>query len=118
MIMVFEVLGGLALFLFGVRLLSGGMEKLAGNRLKEILDRATSKPIRGAIFGMIATAILQSSSLLMVTMIGLINANMMTLAQAVGVMMGKEIGTTITAQVVAFRVGDYSFLVVAIGLLL
>jgi phosphate:Na+ symporter len=118
MITVFEVLGGLALFLFGVRLLSGGMEKLAGNRLKEILDRATSKPIRGAIFGMIATAILQSSSLLMVTMIGLINANMMTLAQAVGVMMGKEIGTTITAQVVAFRVGDYSFLVVAIGLLL
>jgi phosphate:Na+ symporter len=118
MITVFEVLGGLALFLFGVRLLSGGMEKLAGNRLKEILDRATSRPLRGAMFGMIATAILQSSSLLMVTMIGLINANMMTLAQAVGVMMGKEIGTTITGQVVAFRVGDYSFLVVAIGLLL
>ncbi len=118
MITVFEILGGLALFLFGVRLLSGGMEKLAGNRLKEILDRATSRPIRGAFFGMIATAILQSSSLLMVTMIGLINANMMTLAQAVGVMMGKEIGTTITAQIVAFRVGDFSLLVIVIGLIL
>jgi phosphate:Na+ symporter len=118
MITVFEVLGGLALFLFGVRLLSGGMEKIAGNRLKEILDRVTSRPLRGAIFGTVATAILQSSSLLMVTMIGLINANMMTLPQVLGVMMGKEIGTTITAQVVAFEVGNYSFLVIAIGLIL
>jgi phosphate:Na+ symporter len=118
MIEVLEVLGGLALFLFGVRLLSGGMEKLAGNRLQDLLERLTSKRIRGALFGAAATAILQSSSLLMVTMISLINANMMTLGQAVGVMMGQEIGTTITAQVVAFKVGDYSFLVIAIGFII
>ncbi len=118
MIQTFEVLGGLALFLFGVRLLSGGMEKLAGKRLQDLLDRMTNRPIKGAFFGIIATAILQSSSLLMVTMIGLINANLLTLSQAVGVMMGKEIGTTITAQLIAFNVGDISFLIIAIGFLL
>ena len=118
MISVFEVLGGLALFMFGVRLLSTGMEKLAGNRLQEWLDRLTNKPIKGAVFGAIATALIQSSSLLMVTMLGLINANLMTLEQAVGVMMGQEIGTTLTAQIVAFKIGDFCFLFIALGFVL
>jgi len=118
MISFFQVLGGLALFLFGVRMLSTGMEKLAGNRLQEWLDRMTNRPIKGAIFGTAATALLQSSSLLMVMMIGLINANLMTLKQAIGVMMGLEIGTTITAQVIAFKMGDFCFLFIALGLIL
>lgn len=118
MISFFEVLGGLALFMFGVRLLSTGMEKLAGNRLQEWLDRLTNKPIKGAAFGAVATALIQSSSLLMVTMLGLINANLMTLEQAVGVMMGQEIGTTLTAQIVAFKIGDFCFLFIALGFIL
>ena len=118
MFSVLQVLGGMALFLFGVSMLSTGMEKLAGNRIQEWLDRMTSRPLRGAVFGTVATALIQSSSLLMVTMIGLINANLMTLEQAVGVMMGQEIGTTLTAQIVAFRVGDLCFLFIALGFVL
>jgi phosphate:Na+ symporter len=113
-----QVLGGMALFLFGVDKLSEGMEKLAGNQIQVWLDRMTNKPIKGAIFGTVATALIQSSSLLMVTMIGLINANLMTLQQAIGVMMGQEIGTTLTAQIVAFKVGDLCFLFIALGFVL
>jgi phosphate:Na+ symporter len=115
---VCQILGGLALFMFGVRLLSTGMEKLAGNRIQDWLDRMTNKPIKGAFFGAVATALIQSSSLLMITMLGLINANLMTLEQAVGVMMGQEIGTTITAQIVAFDIGDLCFLFIATGFVL
>jgi phosphate:Na+ symporter len=114
----FQLLGGMALFLFGVRMLSTGMEKLAGNQLQEWLDRMTNRPVKGALFGAVATALVQSSSLLMVTMIGLINANLMTLEQAVGVMMGQEIGTTLTAQIVAFRIGDFCLLFIALGFVL
>jgi phosphate:Na+ symporter len=115
---VLQVLGGLALFLFGIRMLSAGMEKLAGNRIQEWLDRMTGRPLKGAFFGAAATALIQSSGLLMVTMIGLINANLMTLEQAVGVMMGQEIGTTLTAQLVAFKIGDTSLLFVILGVIL
>lgn len=113
-----QVLGGLALFLLGVRMLSSGMERLAGRRLQEWLDRMTSRPIRGAVFGTVATALIQSSSLLMVTMIGLINANLLALEQAIGVMMGQGIGTTLTAQIAAFETGNFSYLVIALGLVL
>ena len=115
---VLQILGGMALFLFGVDRLSEGMEKLAGNQIQVWLDRMTSRPIKGAIFGTVATALIQSSSLLMVTMIGLINANLMTLEQAVGVMMGQEIGTTLTAQIVAFKLGDFCFLFIALGFIM
>lgn len=118
MISVFQVLGGLALFLFGVHVLSSGMEKIAGHRLQEWLDRMTNRPIKGAVFGVAATAVLQSSSLLMVMMIGLINANLMTLEQSIGVMMGMEIGTTVTAQIIAFKMGDFCYLFIAIGFIL
>lgn len=118
MVYILQVLGGVALFLLGVGRLSEGMEKLAGNRIQVWLDRMTNRPIKGAIFGAVATALIQSSSLMMVTMIGLINANLMTLEQAVGVMMGQEIGTTLTAQIAAFRLGDLCFLLIALGLVL
>ncbi len=115
MIDLVQVLGGLAFFLYGVHLLSAGMEKLAGDKIQEWLDRVTCRPLRAATFGAIATALVQSSSLLMVTMIGLINANLMTLPQAIGVMMGQEIGTTLTAQIAAFHLGDYALIFVVIG---
>ncbi len=115
MISAIQVLGGLAFFLFGIHMLSGGMEKLAGDQIQQWLDRVTSRPLRAAFFGAGATALVQSSGLLMVTMIGLINANLMTLTQAIGVMMGQEIGTTLTAQIAAFHLGDYALIFVAIG---
>jgi len=91
-------------------MLSTGMEKMAGNQIQEWLERMTTKRLKAALFGTSVTALMQSSSLMMVTMIGLINANLMTLEQAIGMMLGDEIGTTITAQVVAFDIGEHGCL--------
>lgn len=110
-----QVLGGLAVFLLGIDMLSAGMEKLAGKHIQTWLDRMTDRPLKAAAFGSAATAILQSSSLLMVTMIGLINANLFTLEQAVSVMMGQEIGTTLTGQLIAFDIGKYLFALPILG---
>lgn len=118
MIGFIEILGGLALFLLGMRMLSAGMEKLAGDKIQLWLDRMTSGRLRSAFFGAVGTALIQSSGLLMVTMIGLINANLMTVEQAIGVMLGQEIGTTLTAQIVAFDIGNVRLLFVVIGLVL
>ena len=108
-----QVLGGLTLFLFGVRMLSGGMEKIAGHKIQDLLERMTASRIRAAMFGTGVTAALQSSSLMMATMIGLINTNLMSLEQAIGMMMGDEIGTTLTAQIVAFDIDNFAFLFIA-----
>jgi len=116
MIGFLQVIGGLALFLFGMRMLSAGMEKLAGDKIQVWLDRATKGRLRSAFFGTVATALIQSSGLLMVTMIGLINANLMTVEQAIGVMLGQEIGTTLTAQIVAFDIGNFRLIFVVLGL--
>jgi len=113
-----QVLGGLAVFLLGIDMLSAAMEEVAGRRIQLWLDRMTNHPLKAAAFGAAATAILQSSGLLMVTMIGLINANLLTLGQAVGVMLGQEIGTTLTGKLVAFDIGDYLFGVLIVGYVL
>lgn len=118
MIGLVQILGGLALFMFGIHLLSTGMEKIAGEQIQRFLGKVTSNRLKSAGFGAIATAILQSSGLLMVTMIGLINANLMTVSQAISVMLGQEIGTTITAQIVAFDIGPYRLLLVIVGFIL
>ncbi|HNT29551.1 MAG TPA: Na/Pi cotransporter family protein [bacterium] len=118
MLDVFQVIGGLALFLYGVKTLSAGMEKLTGTQIQRWMDRMTGTPAKGAVFGMVATALVQSSSLVMVTMIGLINAKIMTLTQVISVMLGQEIGTTVTAQMVAFKVGNLSFFLLALGFVL
>lgn len=111
-----QILGGMALFLFGIKLLSTGIEKLAGDQIQIWLEKVTNNRFKSAIFGAIATALVQSSSLLMVTMIGLINANLMSVEQAIGVMLGQEIGTTMTAQLVSFNIGDYRLILVILGL--
>jgi len=118
MVTLLSAIGGMALFMFGVRLLSQGMEQLAGSKLQEWLDKATNKPLKAAAFGGAATALLQSSSLLMVTMIGLINGGLLTLEQAIGVMLGQEIGTTLTGQLIAFDVGIIRFVAIALGVVL
>ena len=110
-----QILGGLALFLFGISLLSSGMEKLAGDQIQKWLDRVTNNPLKSIGFGTAATALLQSSGLLMVTMIGLVNANLMSVPQAIMVMLGQEIGTTVTAQIVAFEIGNYRLILVILG---
>lgn len=115
---VIQILGGLALFIFGIRLLNAGMEKLAGEQIQKWLDRVTSNRLKSAAFGAAATAVIQSSGLLMVAMIGLINANLLTVQQSIGVMLGQEIGTTFTAQIVAYDIGPYRLLLVIFGVVL
>ncbi|MCL4802988.1 MAG: Na/Pi cotransporter family protein [Anaerolineae bacterium] len=111
-----QILGGLALFIYGISLLSSGMEKLAGDQIQKWLDRVTNSRVKSMAFGAAASAILQSSGLLMVTMIGLVNANLMTVVQSIGVMLGQEIGTTVTAQIVAFEIGNFRLILVILGI--
>jgi len=113
-----QILGGLGLFLYGIRMLSAGMEKLTGDQIQRWLDRVTSGRLKSAAFGAAATAMIHSSGLLMVTMIGLINANLMTVEQSIGVMLGQEIGTTLTAQIVAFDIGKLNLLFIVVGVVL
>ena len=97
-----QLSAGLSIFIYGVQLLSDGLEKAAGTKLLSFLDKAASNGIKRLLFqGAVAVGLLQSSSMLMVTIIGVINASMLTLEQAIGIMLGSEIGTTITGQLVA-----------------
>ena len=117
-IVIFNILGGLALFLYGLYSLSDGFKKIFFKELKDILKRLTSNPIKAVGLGAFITTIIQSSSITIVTLIGFLNAGLMNLGQAIGVMLGAEIGTTITAQVVAFKVGIYYFPFIILGCLL
>ncbi len=110
-----ELFGGLAIFIYGVHLLSEGLEKVAGAQLLAIMDRSLDNLLKQGLFGMTATALMQSSGLLMVTMIGLINANLLNLQQAIGIMLGQEIGTTITGQLVSFRIGSFNLIFLIAG---
>ena len=97
--------GGLALFLYGMQMMSTGLEASAGNKMKEILERLTSNRFLGVVVGAVITAIIQSSSATTVMVVGFVNAKMMTLQQAVWIIMGANIGTTITGQLIALDVG-------------
>ena len=112
---LFGVLGGLGLFLYGMLLLSEGMQKAAGNRVKNLLKKFTDTPLKGVFVGATITGIIQSSSITTVTVVSLINSGVMTLRQAVGIIFGAEIGTTITAQMVAFPVGKFALPIIALG---
>jgi phosphate:Na+ symporter len=115
---IFGLIGGLALFLYGLFFLSEGLQKVAGGKVKKMLERLTDRPLKGVFVGAFTTGVTQSSSVMMVTIIGLINAGLLTLEQAVGVMLGAEIGTTITAQLIAFRIGTFYLPLIAIGFFL
>ena len=98
---VLELIGGLALFLFGMQVLGDGLEKQAGGKLKSILEKLTSNPFKGLALGAIVTAIIQSSSATTVMVVGFVNSGIMTLRQAIGIIMGANIGTTITAWILS-----------------
>ncbi|OSM02523.1 putative Na/Pi-cotransporter II-like protein [Magnetofaba australis IT-1] len=113
--MAMGLFGGLALFLFGMEMMASALKAVAGDRMKAILAKLTSNRLSGAMTGAAVTAVIQSSSVTTVLVVGFISAGLMTLSQAVGVIFGANIGTTITAQIVAFKVTKASFLMIAVG---
>ena len=102
---VLALLGGLALFLYGMHMMSTGLEAAAGNRMKSILEKLTSNRVKGVLVGAAITAVIQSSSATTVMVVGFVNSGLMTLKQAVWVIMGANIGTTITGQLIALDIG-------------
>ena len=101
---ILSLLGGLALFLYGMHMMSNGLEAAAGNRMKSILEKLTSNRIKGVLVGAVITAVIQSSSATTVMLVGFVNSGLMTLSQAVWVIMGANIGTTITGQLIALDI--------------
>lgn len=114
----FGLIGGLALFLYGMNTMSDALQKTAGERMKKILSFLTKNPIMGALAGALVTAVLQSSSATTVMAIGFVSAGLMTLPQAISVIFGANIGTTMTAQLLAFKLSDYIYPIIFIGFML
>lgn len=113
--MIITLLGGLAIFIYGMNLMSEGLQKTAGDRMRNILAILTRNPVVGVLAGAMVTAVLQSSSATTVMVIGFVSAGLMKLPQAVSVILGANIGTTVTAQLIAFKVGDYAWIFVVAG---
>ncbi|GAA0123766.1 MAG: Na/Pi cotransporter family protein [Clostridium argentinense] len=114
-ITVINLFGGLGLFLYGMKMMGDGLENAAGDKLKGIFDRITSNPVKGVLTGAIVTAIIQSSSATTVMVVGFVNAGLMNLYQATAVIMGANIGTTITAQLISFQFDALAPIFLAIG---
>ena len=112
---ILSLLGGLALFLYGMQMMSTGLEAAAGNKMKSILEKLTSNRIKGVVVGAIITAVIQSSSATTVMVVGFVNSGLMTLKQAVWIIMGANIGTTITGQLIALDIGAIAPLFAIIG---
>ena len=112
---VFSLFGGLALFLYGMQMMSDGLEAAAGNKMKQILEKLTSNRFLGVVVGALITAVIQSSSATTVMVVGFVNTGLMTLKQAVWIIMGANIGTTITGQLIALDVGELAPLLAFIG---
>ena len=112
---ILMLLGGLALFLYGMQMMSNGLETAAGNKMKQILEKLTSNRIKGVLVGAIITAVIQSSSATTVMVVGFVNTGLMTLNQAVWVIMGANIGTTITGQLIALDIGAIAPLIAFLG---
>lgn len=112
------IFGGLGLFLYGMKLMSDGLENIAGERLKGILEKITSNKIMGVLVGTIVTAVIQSSSATTVMVVSFVNAGLMSLVQSTGVILGSNIGTTITAQIVSFNLEVVAPIFIGIGAIL
>lgn len=116
--MIFQFLGGLGLFLFAIKYMGDGLQKAAGDRLRDILDKFTTNPVMGVLVGIIVTVLIQSSSGTTVITVGLVSAGFMKLRQAIGVIMGANIGTTVTAFLIGIDVGEYAYPIMALGAIL
>ena len=115
---IIGIMGGLGLFLFGMNLMGEALEKAAGSKLKKIIELLTSNIFMGVLVGTLVTAVIQSSSATTVMVVGFVNAGIMTLPQAVGVIMGANIGTTVTAQLVSIDMNGLAPLALGIGIIL
>ncbi len=116
--MIFLLLGGLGMFLYGMKMMSDGLEKVAGDRMRRVLEVLTSNRLAAVSVGTGVTALVQSSSATTVMVVGFVNAGLMTLLQATGVIMGANIGTTITAQLIAFNLSDVAPFILFAGMLM
>lgn len=115
---VFGLMGGLGLFIFGMKYLSDGLQKVAGTKLRRVLRSLTQNRFRGTALGAAITSIVQSSSVTTVMLVGLVNAGIVSLTQAASVVIGANIGTTITAQIIAFKISQYALPAIGIGVLM
>ena len=115
---VFGLLGGLAIFLYGMNMMSECLQKAAGEKMKTILALLTKNPILGVLAGALTTAVLQSSSATTVMAIGFVSAGLMNLPQAISIIIGANIGTTMTAQIIAFKLSDYIYIIIFIGFII
>lgn len=116
--MLIQLFGGLGLFLYGMQMMGDGLENAAGNKLKTILEKVTTNPVIGILVGAAVTCVIQSSSATTVMVVGFVNAGLMNLFQATGIIMGANIGTTITAQLIAFKLTAIAPIFVGIGTLI
>lgn len=114
----FLFIGGLGIFLLGIKYMGDGLQKIAGERLKNILDIFTSNPFMGVLAGIVVTVLLQTSTGTTVLTVGLVSAGFMTLKQSIGVIMGANIGTTVTAFIIGIKIEDYALPIVAVGALM
>ena len=117
-LMIFSLLGGLGLFLYGMKMMSDGLENMAGDRMRRVLEMLTNNRFAAVGVGAGVTAVVQSSSATTVMVVGFVNAGLMTLLQATGVIMGANIGTTITAQLIAFKLSDIAPIILFIGMIM
>lgn len=115
---LFPFLGGLGIFLFGMKYMGDGLQKSAGDSLREILNTFTSTPLRSVLAGLIVTAIIQSSSGTTVLTVGLVSVGFMSLRQAIGVIMGANVGTTVTVFIIGFNLSSYSLPIIGVGSIL
>jgi phosphate:Na+ symporter len=115
---IFQTLGGLGLFIFGMRLMSDGLKRVAGKKLRAVLSAVSSNRVIACAAGTLVASAVQSSSATTVMLVGFVDAGLMTLTQAVGVVLGANIGTTVTAQLIAFNISSYAPPIIALGVLL
>ena len=115
---IFGLAGGLAIFIYGMNMMSECLQKAAGEKMKSILSMLTKNPVLGVLAGALTTAVLQSSSATTVMAIGFVSAGLMSLPQAISIILGANIGTTMTAQIIAFKISDYIYLFIFVGFII
>ena len=115
---LFEICGGIAIFLFGIKLMRKGLQRTAGEKLKNILYQFTKNPYIGVLAGILVTGLVQSSTAITIITVGLVSAGMMTLRQSIGVILGANIGSTVTSFIIGFSIDEYALPIIALGAVL